>query len=136
MCHRYAVGLSADISTASAFLIAPRFVLTVYQIFLVIGEESLNISPIIFRQNAQKGDGSSVSFPYAGYRLLMRSSSGNARVNTLIAQEYMAFLEQNIRIKQLAVSARGPMTARFLPIYWANSPVDCRLIPTCSGRCV
>ena len=54
MCHRYAVGLSADISTASAFLIAPRFVLTVYQIFLVIGEESLNISPIVFDKMHKK----------------------------------------------------------------------------------
>ena len=41
-CHGYAVGLSADISTASAFPIASLVVSIVYQIFLAIGEEFLN----------------------------------------------------------------------------------------------
>ena len=50
--------------------------------------------------------------------------------------EYIAFLEQNIRIKQPSVSARGPITAIFRLIYCANSPVGWRLIPTSSGRWV
>ena len=51
MCHRYAVGLSANISTASVFLITACSVFLVYQILIAIGEETLNKQIIFF--NAQ-----------------------------------------------------------------------------------
>ena len=53
-CHGYAVGLSADISTASAFPIASLVVSIVYQIFLVIGEEILNIHQKYFDRMHKK----------------------------------------------------------------------------------
>ena len=49
-----------------------------------------------------------------GYALLSRSSSGSVSVKTLMAQEYIAFLEQNISTRHPIVSASGPMTATFL----------------------
>ena len=71
---------------------------------------------------------------YAGYRLLIRISRGNASVKILIAQGYMALREQNISSRQATVSPSGPITAASRLIICANSPLDCRLIPTCSGR--
>lgn len=47
-CHRAAVGLSANNSTASAILIASRSVPLVYQIFPAIDEETLNIAKRIY----------------------------------------------------------------------------------------
>ena len=61
----------------------------------------------------KKGQRNRLSLQYQfGYALLNRSSSGSVSVKILIAQEYIAFLEQNIRIKQPSVSARGILTAR------------------------
>jgi hypothetical protein len=53
-----------------------------------------------------------------------RISSGRARVKIEMAQEYIAFREQNISRRQAKVNARGPVTAMLRLIIWANSPVD------------
>ena len=43
--------------------------------------------------------------------MLTSSSTGSARVKMLIAQGYIAFLEQNISSRHAAVSPSGPITA-------------------------
>ena len=66
--------------------------------------------------------------------MLNSRSKGNASVNTLIDQEYMALREQNISRRHATVSPSGPATASCRLMVRANSPVARRWMPTCSGR--
>lgn len=110
-----AVAISAAIAAASAILTVPCSMGIVYHIFPDNGEGTLNISQIRIVANRQF---------YAGYTLLSRISNGRARVKMEMAQEYMAFLAQNIRRRHPKVSPNGPITAVLRLIICANSPVD------------
>ena len=111
------------------------FVFLLYHNKAAIDEEFLNEPKRKYYQKANATNGSICRICYIGYWLLNRRSNGRINVKMLTAQGYSAFRDANIRTMQDAVTTKGPITASSLAMVIPNSPLDRRLIPTCSGRC-
>ena len=70
----------------------------------------------------------------AGNVLLNKISSGSARLKMLIAQVYIAFLENIISTRQPNVTSSGNTTAVPRSIIRRKLPLFCRKMPTSVGR--
>ena len=86
MSHRYAVGLSADISAASVSLISLCFVPVLYHIHPANHEESLNVRKRKYYQKKMPPIKAAFFASYIGYWLLISSSTGRTSVKMLTAQ--------------------------------------------------